>query len=105
MRSKDLLLTNLVVTEDNYSFYGSFTLSSSDKSITVNLSDLDSDIKLNEIKNLFHLEETNEEIKKILMDKISENAQIGSHLKEGEKYQESSSKSSVEKNAGSLDMA
>lgn len=105
MKTSDLLLSSLNITEDEYSYRGLFILSANDKSINVDLADLESDSKLEEIKGFFGLVEENNDIKRIIMDKVMEKATISSRIVEGKDYNEESPRKHIEKSASSLDMA
>jgi len=105
MKTIDLLVSNVNITEDEYSYKGLFILSFEGKSLNVDMSELENSAKIEEIKNLFGLQEDNSVIKKIIMDKVFEKASISSVLSEGEGYEESSKRKKVEKGASSLDMA
>lgn len=105
MKALDLLVSSVQITEDEYSYKGLFILSGEDKSLNLDIVDLESEEKLAEIKKSFELQEENNEIKKVIMNKVYEKASLTSKLSEGENYEETSKQKSVEKGANSLDMA
>lgn len=88
MKTSDLLLSSLNITEDDYNYKGIFFLSCQDISVKVDLANLQCDSKISELKDTFKLEESCDEIRKILMQKLVEKAGISSKITEGEKYEE-----------------
>jgi len=105
MRVEQLNLSNLHITEDEYHFKGQFVLSSSDKSRSVDLEDIEKNTYLEELKAYFELEEPIGEIRDKLMDKVMEKAHIGSKIVEGENYDESAKNKKMERLAKNLDMS
>ena len=88
MKTLDVLLSGHYITEDEYNFKGQFILSYNNKSLNVDISDLENIRKINEIKKHFELDESSEEIRKILMDMVMEKAAIISKVTEGENYEQ-----------------
>jgi hypothetical protein len=84
MRTSELLLSILDITEDEYSYKGQFTLSTPEKAKSVDIFCLESGSALNELANFFNLDEDPSEIKRILMDMVMEKAYISSMIVEGE---------------------
>jgi fructose-1-phosphate kinase PfkB-like protein len=105
MKSNDLLVSNLNISEDEYSYKGLFTLSGEGISMAVDLSELDENITINEIINKFTLKESKEEIRKIIMDKVMVQAAVSTQIKEGIDFQDEKKKNKIDKSANSLDMA
>ena len=105
MKTSQLLLSGLDITEDEYNFKAQFILNAPGKSKSFDIDDLDSDSKLDKIKTYFDLEESLSEIKKQLMEMIMEKANIGSTIIEGEDYEETIKIKRVERIAKSFDMA
>lgn len=105
MKATDLLVSNLNITEDEYSYKGIFTLSGGGVSISVDLAELDEGVTLQEIKEKFSLMETKEEIRKNVMDKVMIQASVSAEIKEGEDFQGSKGKEKSEDPAGYLDRA
>ncbi len=105
MKTFQLLLSGLDITEDAYSFKAQFILSAHGKSKSVDIDDLDSESMLQKIKTYFGLEESHEEINKQLMIMVMEKAHIGSSIIEGEDFEETIKKKRVERIARSFDMA
>lgn len=83
MRTSDLLLSSLDITEDEYFYKGQFILSSADKAKHVDIMELERVTDLSELKSFFSLEESSDEIRKILMEMVMEKADIGSIIVEG----------------------
>ena len=105
MKTTDLLLSSLSITEDEYDYKGSFFLGSGGVSVKVDISDLQSNTKIDELKGVFKLEEEPDEIRKIIMDMVMEKAVISSKITEGEEYEEKASRTLRENSIKSLDMA
>jgi hypothetical protein len=105
MKSSELLVSNLSITEDEYNYRGVFTLSCNDIVMTIELSDMDTLKTIEEIKEKFELDEEIAAIRKILMDKVITHSGLSSRNNEGENYNDSTSKKKLEKEAKSLDMA
>lgn len=105
MKINSLLVSNLHINEDEYSYKGLFTLSLEDISMQVDLSDLDQDQKLEEIKKTFILEEPSTEIRKFIMDRVIQQSGLSSPTSEGENYSEGKRKKNTEHSASSLDRA
>lgn len=102
MKTSDLLLSSLNITEDDYDYKGLFILSSNNVSINVDIADLENNNKVEELKCVFGLEEPVEEIREVLMNMIMEKAAISSKICEGENYEEKSQREYIEKAAYSL---
>lgn len=105
MRTNQLIISGLHITEDEYSYKGQFILSANDKLRSVDMDDIEQSSYISELKNFFDLEEPVGDIRNILMDMIVEKAHISSKIVEGENYDESSKQKKVERGARSLDMA
>lgn len=105
MKTSDLLLSSLNITEDEYNYKGLFILSCQNKSLNVDMSDLLDNSFIDKLRNLFNLDETDDEIRKSLMDMIMEKAAISSKITEGEKYEEKATRKKFERSANSLDMS
>lgn len=105
MKTSDLLLTGLSITEDDYNYIGSFILAGNNNTLNVAMSDLEDTAKLEAIKNLFGLDENVENIRKILMDLVVEKAAISSKFNEGEGYSEDMKRKKTETTARSLDIS
>ncbi|HEY8348399.1 MAG TPA: hypothetical protein PK767_09225 [Clostridiales bacterium] len=88
MRTDQLLMSGLDITEDNYIFKGQFILSSEDKSKHVDMEELEKLPYLEELKKHFDLEESPSEIRNILIDMVVEKAKIGSKIREGKNLEE-----------------
>jgi len=88
MRTDQLLMSSLDITEDGYIFKGQFILSSGDKSRHVDIEELENQSYLEDLKKYFELEESPAEIRNILIDMVVEKAQIGSKIREGKNFGE-----------------
>jgi len=102
MRTTELLLSSLNITEDEYNYEGLFFLSVGNISMKVDMTDFQNHSKIEEIKDYFNLDDTNEEVRKILMDKIMEKVIISSRNNEGENYNETVKRNSNVKSIDSL---
>jgi len=106
MKTSDLLLSNLNITEDEYVYKGTFYLSNGEKTIEVDVADLQHISKIHELKDFFNLEETDEIIRNALIEMLVEKASISSRINEGENYDEAKAKrKSIERLINSLDLA
>lgn len=105
MQLKDLLVSNLTISEDNYSFKGTFTLSGGDKSISVDVEGIQSKADIERIKEYFMLEEPADTVRKVLMEQVIKNSAISSKICEGENYEESAKEKVIEKAAKYFDIA
>ncbi|MCX7923406.1 MAG: hypothetical protein N3B21_15560 [Clostridia bacterium] len=104
MKANDLLVSNLHISEDEYSYRGIFTLSAGDKALSIELSDMDNSSIIQEIRSFFSLENSNNEIRETIMNQLVEKAALSSKTTEGKKYQEEKG-INADKAAGSLDIA
>lgn len=105
MKTSELLLSSLNITEDDYSYKGLFILSANSKSRQMDMSDLDNESKMAELKAFFSLDESIGEIRASLMDMIFDKAAISSVIIEGEDYEENAKRKKTERRASSLDLA
>ncbi len=86
MRTSDLLLSSLDITEDDYNYKGQFILSTSGKARSVDMSEIDERDRLKDISDFFGLEEEPDTIRQLLMGMIMEKAHICSSIVEGDAY-------------------
>jgi hypothetical protein len=105
MKTSQLLLSGLDITEDEYSYKAQFILNAPGKSKGYEIGDLDSGSKLAEIKTFFNLEEAPDEIGKLIMDMVMEKANICSEIIEGENFEETVNRKRVERAARSFDLS
>ncbi len=105
MNLRDLLVSNLSITEDEYSFKGSFVLSGRGLSLNVDVTELEDEEKLESLKAQFGLPESKSEIRGFIMDRVVEKAAIGSRIKEGEEYSEEAKKDMLNSLADSFDLS
>ena len=86
MISDELLVSSVNITEDDYDYKGLFILSSTNKSLNLNMADMDDNNKINEIRLYFNLSESNSEIRNNIMKKVFEKSTISSRFVQGENY-------------------
>lgn len=86
MRTSELLLSSLDITEDDYNYKGQFILSASDKARNVDMAEVEADASLKDISDFFGLEEELDIIRQTLMDMVMEKADISSLIVEGETF-------------------
>ena len=103
MELNKLQVSNLNISEDEYIYKGLFTLTGEGVSMNVDLAELEDAKTLNEIKNRYYLAEKPEEIRKVIMSKVMEQASVSSRIREGEEFQEGQSVK-VDR-SGTLDMS
>lgn len=72
MKTEQLLLSSLDITEDEYIFKGQFILSGKGKSKQVDMEQLDQQAYLEELKEYFDLEEPTSEIRNKLISMVVE---------------------------------
>jgi hypothetical protein len=86
MYCKDLKVVNLTITEDFYEYKGIFQLCSGKKRVEIDLAEFNTNTeRINEIRDLFGLQESVEEIYETIMDKVMDATKI--HSRVIEKYQ------------------
>ncbi|TYQ16226.1 UNVERIFIED_CONTAM: hypothetical protein Cloal_2748 [Acetivibrio alkalicellulosi] len=83
MLCENLKVVNLNITEDNYEYKALFRLCTESVCMDIDLAKITDESFLNEIKNTFQLEESPEEIKEIIMQKVMDASSIESHVSEG----------------------
>jgi hypothetical protein len=105
MKTNQLIISGLHITEDEYSYKGQFILSADGKTKNVDMDDIEKSDYISELKDFFSLDEPAGDIRNILMEMIVEKAHIGSKIVEGENYEEASKQKKVERGARSLDMS
>lgn len=105
MKTSELLLSSLNITEDDYSYKGLFILNDDSKSLQMDMSDLENDSKIADLKAYFNLEENTSEIKKTVMEMIFDKVSISSVITEGENFEENSRRKIIERRANSFDLA
>lgn len=86
MRTSDLLLSSLNITEDDYDYRGQFILSTADKVRSVDMAELETKAGLKDISDFFGLEEDLSTIRQVLMDMVMEKTDICSFIVEGESF-------------------
>lgn len=89
MKVSDLLISGVHISEDNYHYTGQFTLSAGKKTLDVDLTELNHEEGIKFIKKSFNLEESIEEIRQSLIDRLVLKAGISSKNVQGENYFES----------------
>ncbi|MDQ2086838.1 hypothetical protein RBH29_10415 [Herbivorax sp. ANBcel31] len=83
MKCKDLKVVNLNITEDNYEYKALFRLCTEEKCMDIDLSQISESKILKEIKDTFELEDEQDEIKDIIMEKVMKASKIESRTTEG----------------------
>lgn len=84
MKCKYLKVVNLNITEDHYEYKALFRLCAEDKCLDIDLTQISDKKLLEKIKETFNLEDTTEEIEKIIMDKVMDASKIESRITQGE---------------------
>jgi hypothetical protein len=105
MRCKDLKVVNLNITEDEYRYNALFRLCTEEACIETDVADISNGTRLQEIKDSFGIEESCEEIKEILMQKIVEISAAESRNLEGETCCPEVEDEGIQKSIGSLSMS
>lgn len=83
MLCKDLKVVNLNITEDNYEYKALFRLCTEVKCIDIDMEKLSDKSVLEEIKKVFSIEDSIEEINTVIMEKVMEASKIESRINEG----------------------
>jgi len=86
MKISDLLISGVHISEDNYHYTGQFTLSAGNKSIDVDITELNDNKVIDSIKKYFNLQESVETIRQSLIDRLVLKAGIPSKNVQGENY-------------------
>lgn len=105
MNTRELLVSGVHITEDEYSYRGLFIMSNGSNTLEVDISDLDDSEKVSGIQEYFDLEDPVDMVRNQIMEMVMEKASISSRINEGENYNEGSTRKHVEKSASSLDRA
>lgn len=84
MFCKELKVVNLNITEDHYEYKALFRLCSEEYCMDIDLSELSEESLLQKVKDTFKLEESLEEIKEYIMNKVMDASKIESRINEGE---------------------
>lgn len=83
MLCKDLKVVNLNITEDNYEYKALFRLCDDEKCLDIDMENLSDNGILEKIKKNFSVEESIDEIKTVIMEKVMEASKIESKINEG----------------------
>ena len=105
MKCTSLKIVNLNIAEDFYDYKGVFRLCTEKECVDCDLTDLENDSKISEIKNHFELEEEIDEISKIIKEKVMEAAKIESRIVEGKPCSEEVDDMEKEMRIKSLDLS
>jgi hypothetical protein len=105
MKLEQLLVTNLSISEDNYQYQAKFSIGTDQFKFDLEISDLETEKVLQDLKDQFSLEEDLGSIKKKVTEMVIEKSSISSKVSEGEHYQESTQKKNLDRSASSLDLA
>ncbi|MCR4436114.1 MAG: hypothetical protein QHH06_13870 [Clostridiales bacterium] len=85
MSDRNLQVVGLSITEDYYSYRGAFRLCCGEKYMDIELEEL-TDSKINEIKDVFGLDGSVQDIKNEIMSKVLEASGLESRFVEGKGY-------------------
>lgn len=102
MLCKDLKVVNLNITEDHYQYKALFRLCTEEKCLDIDMENLSDNALLEEIKKTFSLEESIEEIKNIIMEKVLEASKIESRIVEGKNCCNENTDKKVQRDIDSL---
>lgn len=105
MLCRDLKVVNLNITEDEYRYGSLFRLCTEDVCLETDVDGISGGTKLQEIKESFGIEETCDEIREILMDKIIEASSVESRNVEGETCCREVEDEKIQKNIDSLSIS
>mgnify|MGYP006883583772 CR=1 FL=1 len=105
MLCKDLKVVNLNITEDNYEYKALFRLCTDESCMDIDMEKISDNSILDEIKKTFSLEESLEEIKAIIMEKIMEASKIESRIKEGKDSSDEVKDKKTQRDIDSLSMS
>lgn len=83
MKCRDLKVVNLNITEDFYEYKALFRLCTDDHCMDIDLAKISDPGVLEKAKETFEVEESIEEMKEIIMEKIMEASKIESRIHEG----------------------
>ena len=86
MKVSDLLISGLNITEDYYYYKGLFILNYDNKSLHIDVAELDDENTLAHIKKYFGIEQPTAEIRKELILRLVRKAAVSSRIVEGENY-------------------
>ena len=70
MLARELKITNLDISEHNYDYRGVFTLRAPEKTLDMDMMELEDEKKILEIKEFFKLDEPPGELKTIILDMV-----------------------------------
>ena len=105
MLCKDLKVVNLNITEDNYEYKALFRLCNDEKCMDINMEDLSDNGTLEEIKKTFSVDESVEEIKTVITEKVIEASKIESKTNEGKNCCKEDKDSKIQRDIDSLNMS
>lgn len=102
MLCKDLKVVNLNITEDNYQYKALFRLCTDESCMDIDMENISDNTLLEEIKKTFSLEESLEEIKTIITEKVMEASKIESRIVEGNSCSEEKTDRKAQRDIDSL---
>jgi len=102
MLCKDLKVVNLNITEDNYQYKALFRLCTDESCMDIDMENLSDNTLLEEIKKTFFLEDSIEEIKNIITEKVMEASKIESRIVEGKNCCDETKDKKVQRDIDSL---
>jgi SMC interacting uncharacterized protein involved in chromosome segregation len=105
MRCMDLKVVSLNITEDNYEYKALFRLCNDSTCIDLDLSRFSETETLEEIKKSFSIDESIDEMKSIIMQKVMEATKIESRITEGQNCCEDVKDKKLQRSIDSLNMS
>ncbi len=105
MLCKDLKVVSLNISEDNYEYKALFRLCTESACMDVDMEKLSENGILEEIKKSFSIDESIDEIRKIIMDKVMEAAKLESTISEGENCCKETEDKKLRRSIDSLSMS
>lgn len=105
MKCKDLKVVSLNITEDNYEYKALFRLCTENVCADMDVAELSKDEVLAEIKKNFVIDESIEEMRNIIMEKVMEASKIESKISEGENLSEDVKDKELQRKIDSLSMS
>ncbi len=105
MLCKDLKVVSLDISEANYEYKVLFRLCTESACLDVDLEKFSENGTLEEIKKTFSIDESIDEIRKIIMDKVMEATELESIISEGENCCKDTEDKKIQRSIDSLNMS
>ncbi len=105
MKCNELKVVNLNISEDNYEYKALFRLCTDNVCMDVDLEKLSEDVLLEEVKRSFSIDESIDQIKDIIMQKVMEASKLESKVSEGENCCKEIKDKKIQRNIDSLSMS